>query len=1135
MLDRKIELYASGPADNTAEVDFLRELVDRLVATGCEALVVCQPRLPRCTPDFLVITELGGWTVDVKTLTGSLHGSRRDAKWRRKVAGARPKPYPNLLTNMKRHREALLDDMREGAKVINAPVHEIKSHIGAVAAVWPKIPEGSDCDRQSDHVSGYFVSDGYDAIKMIASGTLKPGWSLDLWRRFVEEHLRAIRVRTVEELCDPELFEAVQCSEAYRQEFLHSFGSQRDAFVPHPAFFDELKVMASADGALLVHGESGLGKTSHLVACAIALAREGALPVFAQAEVYDGSLARLQEVSLAGYIPTTANLLSYLPRLATQRRVLFVDGVDSVPEEQRRALISQVAEQWEQGMWSLVVLGAKIETPDVDGRLPLRKLVAPAMEGVHREAVFHAHHRQYMRTPGQKRLLEIASDGFAVRALALAGDAVREDSSLTDAIESYVRSLLPQNHALVAAELARIVACTMENRFTQSVAVEEFDRIATTVCKKERVGLSLGDEIRRSLLFRQQGDRIRFQHERLQIFLAAQVLDEEVTDPSLLLLRLKQPRNRIYARIIASFPRHRSLAFFLEIWSMLGDESVIEALIAGEFGSELRAAGISAVRQFLVRYCSHLASNPHVIVFAERGASEKPQPILAEENAFVPSQPEDKFSLCMLRFADVITELSEHIVDALLKEEESLLRAAEPHAQSRRASLQIVRKQIVSDGIQPNESILLLRYFHREWLHRFNQPLMVAIASLPARGGTMTQIISLQAKLTAPLNTEQVADALTRWSSLVGLSGFKPGRVFERYADRMLFQNWDSLIDAHGKNGEFRTLLENLVNEGLSSELIWDDTLLRFAIEIGVIEAESLDSQTARFVAALRATSNEPAMTAAKRCLFDRAVECNEWDAWIAAWSQLSDEEKRAFARDAIPSEGIESSGMLESMLVGFLTKESCIEPADLIGVFRTHPWGGVMFGIGDVAACQLELATHWGGAGKPLPADAFRDAAYSEGDAAAWPLFISLIHAVARSATTDAKALVDRLVANHPFVFPELLAVMMERRLDDKALRKVAADLLKNFRMELARACANASDNLDRVRSLIHPAQFDKVRIVSLIFQLCVDGDTETCSAVERHVDNPAFGEIAVMAIRGQKKLTATSVRCLGIGAEAQ
>lgn len=387
----------------------------------------------------------------------------------------------------------------------------------------------------------------------------------------------------------------------------------------------------------------------------------------------------------------------------------------------------------------------------------------------------------------------------------------------------------------------------------------------------------------------------------------------------------------------------------------------------------------------------------------------------------------------------------------------------------------------------------------------------------------MMEIIGLQAKLAAPLKAEQVADALTRWSSLIGLCGFKPGLVFERYADRMLFRNWDSLIEAHGKNEEFRTLLESLVNEGLSAELLWDDTLLRFAIDIGAVEAESLDSQTARFLAALRVTSdgseNELSATAAaKRHLFDRAVEFNEWEAWTAAWSQLSDAEKRAFARDVIPSDGREHGGMLESMLVGFLTQESCIEPADLIGVFRTLPWGGVMFGIGDVAACQLELATHWGVTGNPLPADAFRDAAYSEGDAEAWPLFISLIHAVARSATADAKGSLDRLATDHPLVFPDLLAVMMERRLDDRPLRKAAADLLKNFRMELARACAYASDNLDRLRCIIHPAQFQKVRTVSLIFQLCVDGDSATCAAVQRHVDNPVFGEIAVAAIRGRK-----------------
>lgn len=197
--------------------------------------------------------------------------------------------------------------------------------------------------------------------------------------------------------------------------------------------------MVAVDGALLVHGASGLGKTAHLEACANILAEAGALPVFASAEVYDSSLERLQAIGSAGYAPAgAAELLSHLPRLATQRRVLFVDGVDSVAEEQRRTLISQVADQVERGLWSLVVLSAKIENPDVDSRLPLRRLAAPAMEGGHREAVFQAHYRRSNRTAWQERLLEVASDGFAVRALALA-EGVRDGASLSEAIGSYQR------------------------------------------------------------------------------------------------------------------------------------------------------------------------------------------------------------------------------------------------------------------------------------------------------------------------------------------------------------------------------------------------------------------------------------------------------------------------------------------------------------------------------------------------------------------------------------------------------------------------------------------------------------------------------------------------------------------------
>ncbi|ACB74318.1 NERD domain-containing protein [Opitutus terrae] len=1121
MPDTKIELYASGAAGETAEVAFFRELVARLKATGRKALVVCQPKLPRCTPDFFVATEFGAWTVDVKTIGGSLHGSRRDAEWRIRIRGVKAKRYPNLLTKMKQQREALLDDMRDAAKTIGAPVHNIKDHVAAVAAVWPKLPDGSACDRKPDQFGGYSVCDGDEAIRTITIGTLKVGWPLDLWRRFVLEHLRAVPVRTVDELCDPTLFEAVRCAEAYREEFVRCFRSQGGAFAPHRSFFEELRARVAVDGALLVHGASGLGKTAHLEACALELARAGTLPVFASAEVYDGSLEKLQEVGSAGYAPTSIKeLLSHLPRLTAQRRILFVDGVDSVAEELRRTLISQIADQMDRGLWSLVVLSAKIENPDVDARLPLGKLAAPAMEGAHREAVFQAHRRPTGRTQWQERLLEVASDGFAVRALALA-DGVPDGSSLAEAIGSYVRSLLPQDQALVAAQISRVVAAAMENRFAQSLAVTEFDQIAAEVCRKEGAGLTLGDSVRRSRLFRQQGDRIRFQHERLQVFLAAQALDEGTADTAALLSLLIQARNRQYTRSVVGFPQRRTLVFFIAAWSLLEDDGLVPALVAGEFGVELRAAGVQAVREFLDRYCTYLGSHPQAIVFKERGEGIKPQPVLAADNAFFPSQPEEKFALRMLRCAEVVRTFTERIADVVLLEEQSLLRAAHPHAQTLRGRLQIVRKVVAADGIWAKEPMLLLRNFHQEWNQRLDDPLLEAIACIPTRGGTMMEIISLQAKLAASLEADEATAVLARWVALMDQSGFKAGRVFERYSDRMLFQNWDVLVEAHRNGGEFKVLLEKLVNEGLDTKILWDDTLLRFGAEIGVIDQESMESQTERILAGLRANSESwgendlGVIASGKRHLFDRAVEFNEWEAWTEAWSKLSGVEKRAFAHDAIPSAGVEHSGMFESMLIGFLASEACIEPEDLIGVFRTLPWDGVMFGIGDAAACQMELATHWGIAGRPLPADAFRHTDYSEGDAAAWPVFVSLIHAVAGAEVGKAKALLTRLITEHPLVLPALLAAMMERRHDNHPLKKVAADILREFRMELARVAADACGRMEELRCVICPKHFPKARTVALIFQLCVDGNAETRAAVERHVDSPHYGQIAVAAMR--------------------
>jgi hypothetical protein len=167
------------------------------------------------------------------------------------------------------------------------------------------------------------------------------------------------------------------------------------------------------------------------------------------------------------------------------------------------------------------------------------------------------------------------------------------------------------------------------------------------------------------------------------------------------------------------------------------------------------------------------------------------------------------------------------------------------------------------------------------------------------------------------------------------------------------------------------------------------------------------------------------------------------------------------------------------------------------------------------VAACHLELAAHWGLAGKPLPEDAFTAADYPEGDATSWPIFISMIHAVAGSALAEARVFLNRLIADHPRVLPSLLAALMERRMDREPLKKVTADLLGEFQTELAQLGMAATERLEEVRCVIHREHFNNARTISLIFQLCVSGGSGTRSAVERHVDSPLYGRMAVAAMR--------------------
>jgi hypothetical protein len=1131
MPDPKIELYANDPAAHTAEVEFLRCLVAALSAAGRPALVVSQPRLPGCTSDFLVANQSGARLVDVKTFAGSLHGTLRDQKWKVKIGNLAAKTVPNLLTLLKRQREILLDDMRAGGKPIGAPLHELKNHVTAVAAVWPALQAGSACDRDPGDPARYRVADGVDAVRQVANETVGPGWNLDQWRRFITEHLKAVSVGSVDELCDPALFQAARCADEYRSEFALRFNTKRHPFVPHAAFAAELASATAGDGILLVHGASGSGKTAHLAARAVDLARSGAVTVFTSAEAFDGSLDKLLDIAVAGYSPDgSSSILAALPRLTAQRRVLFVDAVDSGPDAQRRILLSQVADQWERGLWSLVVLSSKSEKPDEDGRMPMRSLPIPVVGGEHRLAVYDAHRGSLRPLPWLNALVEVANDGVAVRALAVSGGSLAEGASLSEAIGTYVRHEIPAESSLVALQILRAAAAAMENRFAQSISMTELETLASSVCRAEGAGLAVADAVLRSPLLRRYGDRVGFAHERLQIFLAAEALACAGDDVATLIAKLKQPRNRGCVRYLLGIPQQRSFPFLVGVCSILRDNSLVEPLLSGEFGRDLQSAAVSHARDFLLRYHHYLGERGCTISFAgPEEPKERPVPQLNPEANFDATSPFDAFAVRLLEEPFIISQLSEEIADTLLFEEQALIRAALSHSPNPRLALQIARKLAVNDHFGSGSHFLLLRLYHRAWMSRWQSPLVAAVAALPLRDGILAEIISVQAKLSEPLDDAVAARTFARWAELIRHAGFKPGIVLERMFSQLIWENWQGLIRAHQADPAFKTLLDELVNEGLSGHVIMDETLIRFATELGIITPEPVDEQTERYLRILRAgesalpdgDNENPAKARAEqaRGLFNRAVELDEWEAWEAAWAQLSSEEKRAYARLALPvGPGASGGGIVDSILVSFLSADPVIQPIDLYGVFQTPPWDTVIFGSCDQSATHLNLAATWGERGLEWPDGAFLSACYVEGDGPAWPLFLKMVHAAGRpdgSGLETARRIFAALRTDFPLVIPDLLAALLGATSDHKHLVAVRGRLLDTLRPDIAEACAYAAGNLGRLRPLLRQADLDKPRTVAVIFQLCMSGGAANRSAVERHVDDPAYGQLAIAAIR--------------------
>ena len=710
------------------------------------------------------------------------------------------------------------------------------------------------------------------------------------------------------------------------------------------------------------------------------------------------------------------------------------------------------------------------------------------------------------------------------------GDNLAEGASLSEAIGAYVRHETPAGNGLVALQILRTAAAAMETRFAQSMSVSELEAMASAICRAEGAGLAIADAVLRSSLFRRYGDRVGFAHERLQVFLAAEALASAGDDVATLIAKLKQPRNRGYVRYLIGMPQHRSFPFLVAVCSIVQDNSLIEPLLSGEFGKDLKSAAAAHACDFLRRYRQHLDERGCAISFTEAVVPNgRPMPHLDPEKNFDAASPFDTFAVRLLEEPFIATQLADEVADTLLSEEQALIRAAHRHSQNPRLALQTARKVSVNDHYGTGSPFLLLRLYHRNWLSRCHSALIAALAALPPRGGVLTEILSLQAKLSDTLGDAEAAQTLTRWAELIRHAGFKAGIVLERMFSQMVWENWQPLIRARQADPAFKTLLDELVNEGLSGHVIFDETLIRFATELGLIPAEPVDEQTERYLRVLRApesavpdgdaTDPIEARSRLARGLFDRAIELDEWEAWESAWGQLSTEEKRAYARLAFPAgPGAAPGGIVESVLVSFLSADSAIQPVDLVGVFHTPPWDAVIFGSCDLSATHLNLIATWGQRGQDLPDGAFQSAAYAEGDGPAWPLFLKIVHLVARpdaSGIDSAKKLFATLRTDFPLVIPDLLTALLGATSDHKHLVAVRDRLFDALRADIAEACAYAAGNLGLLRPLLRRANLDKPRTIAVIFQLCLSGGTENRGAVERHVDDPAFGQLAIAAIR--------------------
>ena len=596
MNDKKTHLFVGDIIKDQSERALISRLQIDLERLGVSALLCANffPSRRSRQVDLLVRTDCRTAHVEIK-------GLRPDWPVRARVNGPWVQLVPGGTTRSlgKNAAHQALDgtyaisdamhDLAEGGAVTAHPGRFYRG-IDSIVGMWQSIPAGSKIEMPP-HVTVW----GYDDLleRLTTPGRRVP-WTDDEWETFVRElGLYKPQPESAPERRRRSSLESIKdyCLRAQRS---HADGLNKfvDVGVTDAegveAFASDISRRLADISAIAAVGQSGCGKTFLAKGLATRHCDDGRLVLWIRADAYKtGQFEDLLARAMGRFSLTPWRRLVDGAKEFGIAITVVLDGLNECPDGERSELLKDLEAFTLRYPASVLITGT--DHDDLPDTLDVAVIRVREPDENARRAILAAY--------GAKRPERIGAQFRTPYELAIAAECeseLDERASVTELHAAYIRRLAPTEEI---REGLRLMASRLHAQLRTSMPQHS----ANSILNDPSQGLTPRqvDDVLECGLLSIEGHRVRFRHDLVGQFFAAEAVIHSATSGQALGQLLDVPANRVLTETALGLEGDHNRAW--EALQELANSNLISSAVAGQFGADVAELASQETRDMLRR------------------------------------------------------------------------------------------------------------------------------------------------------------------------------------------------------------------------------------------------------------------------------------------------------------------------------------------------------------------------------------------------------------------------------------------------------------------------------------------------------------------------------------------------------